>query len=469
MYILKTDVWRETEALKRYQMIGPLLDDSLDDAKRRALRKVIAEQNDISQRSLYRYESAYRLCGFAGLKPMERRQPRSKKLPENFEELVREAIQLKREVPKRSVRQIIFILENEGRVAPGKLKRSTLERYLYNAGFSVKQMRMYNDARESSSKRFCKPHRMMLIELDLKYGPYLPIGKDGASKRTYLSSAIDNHSRYVIHSQFYDNQEASVVEDTFHRVILKAGKFDAAYIDNGKQYTAKQINMSLAKLGMRVIRAKAMNPQSKGEIEKFHQIVDQFIREAKIHKIKTLEDLNHHWRNYLEEYYHKSPHEGIKEYYKSLKVEVPSEGITPLQEWNRDSRALKFLDVSVVAEAFRHRETRRVNKGACISFEGRQYETKQELIGCVVEITYDPDDTEKITVSYPGIDPFIAEPLKIGEFCDKKSTLPLSMQPKEAESSRFLDVLEKKSEEALQHRADAISFNKYRKDGSEHV
>ena len=142
MYNSKSDTWRETEVLRRYKLIAPLLDDSLDEARRRELRKVIAEQNDISQRSMYRYESAYRLYGFAGLKPMERRQPRSKKLPENFEKLVNEAIQLKREVPKRSVRQIIFILENEGWVAPGKLKRSTLERYLYNAGFSVKQMRM---------------------------------------------------------------------------------------------------------------------------------------------------------------------------------------------------------------------------------------------------------------------------------------------------------------------------------------
>ena len=36
---------------------------------------------------------------------------------------------------------------------------------------------MYRDARGSSSKRFCKPHRMMLVQGDIKYGPKLPIGK----------------------------------------------------------------------------------------------------------------------------------------------------------------------------------------------------------------------------------------------------------------------------------------------------
>lgn len=35
--------WQDEEALKRYQMIAPLLDDELDDAKRRQLREEIAE------------------------------------------------------------------------------------------------------------------------------------------------------------------------------------------------------------------------------------------------------------------------------------------------------------------------------------------------------------------------------------------------------------------------------------------
>ena len=87
-------------------------------------------------------------------------------------------------------------------------------------------MDIYADARKSSFKRFYKPHRMMLIQGDLKYGPYLPIGKNGKMIRTYLSSAIDDHSRYILSSEFYDNQEEAVVSDTFRKAILKYGKFD---------------------------------------------------------------------------------------------------------------------------------------------------------------------------------------------------------------------------------------------------
>ena len=107
--IESTKKWQEDEALRRFRLISPILDESLDPAKRLKVRKEIAENNDVTTRSLYRYEAAYRAGGFAGLKPMNREQRRSFSLPENFDELVGEAIQLKREVPTRSVSQIIHI------------------------------------------------------------------------------------------------------------------------------------------------------------------------------------------------------------------------------------------------------------------------------------------------------------------------------------------------------------------------
>ena len=420
----QTSNWQDQQALERYTAIAPLLDETMDPAKRNQLRDEVAKRLGISARTIYRYEASFKSGGFTGLKPINRERRRSGKLPDHFEDLLAEAIQLKKEVPKRSVEQLILILELEGRVAPGVLKRSTMERYLYKAGYGRRQLQMYKDARESSSKRFCKPHRMMLLQGDIKYGIKLPIGKNGAMIQTYLSSAIDDHSRYVLSSRFYDNQEETIVEDTFRKSILKFGKFDACYFDNGSQYIAKQLKLSLAKLGITIRHAKVRSGKSKGKIEKFHQVVDAYLREAKVHKIKTLDELNYHWTNFLEEYYHNHKHDGIKEYYESLGVGIPEEGITPLQEWNRDSRALSYLDTSVVAEAFLHHEKRRVDKGDCINFQGRKYETKPSLIGFEVEIAYDPISPEIITIHYPGIPEFQARPVKIGAFCDKKPNTP---------------------------------------------
>ena len=169
--------------------------------------------------------------------------------------------------------------------------------------------------RKSSSKRFCKPHRMMLIQGDIKYGPKLPIGKNRAMVQTYLSSAIDDHSRFILAFEFYDNQEECIVEDTFRKAILKYGRFDKCYFDNGSQYVAKQLKLSLARLSIQIAFAPLRSGKSKGKIEKFHQVVDDFIAEAKAKKIRTLDELNHYWKIFLEEYYHNKAHEGIREYY----------------------------------------------------------------------------------------------------------------------------------------------------------
>ena len=464
----ETKKWQDEEALKRYQMIAPLLDESLDEGKRRQLREEIAERYDISKRSIYRYEEKYREGAFDGLRPMNREKRRSQALPDNYEEIVGEAIQLKREVPRRSVRQIIKILESEGYAPPGVIKASTLQRYLYNAGLGVKQMKRYTEKRETTSRRFCRAHRNELWQGDIKYGPDIRLS-DGRLIKTYLSSLIDDHSRYIVQSEFYDNQRQEVVEDTFHKAILKHGKCDTCYLDNGTQYTSNQLHTALAKLGIRVLHAKIRACESKGKIEKFHQKVDQFIAEIKVAHVHSLEELNRRWKIFLEQDYQKEAHDGIREYYKSYGVTVPLGGISPLQEWNRDTRGLVFLDTTVVSEAFLHHETRRLDNAGCFSFGDVRYEASAALANAEVEIVYDPMNTEVIKVLYQDMEPIMAHRVKIGAFCDKKSPLPVAMTDKLPEASRFLDALEKKYREDHQLMANALSFGEYGKAGGQNV
>ena len=453
--------WRENTALSRFQIIQPLLDQTLDKAKRIRIRRKIAADNDISEKTVKRWEDAFFQSGFSGLKPAEKTGGQLSKLPDNFPELLQEAIQLKREVTTRSVNQIIFILEGEGKAEPGVLKRSTLQRYLFNAGLGERQLKMYSqDEQSSMTKRFCKPHRMMLTQADIKYGVGVLTTVDGEKKTVYLSSLIDDHSRYILWSEWYESQDEYCVEDVFRKAILKHGRFDKAYTDNGSQYISNQLQTSCAMLGISLKRARVRSGKSKGKIEKFHQVVDSFIAEVKLKKPMEISELNRYWQIFLDEYYHKKPHDGIREYYKSKGITVPEKGITPEQEWNRDTRALVFLDSKTVGEAFLHHEKRYVDKGGLISYNGRKYEAGAHLIGEQVVIAFDPKDDRTITV-YPKRSPsFTASPVRIGEYCVREIPVPRAVAEEPA-TSRFLDVLEKKHKESQKKLADAISYSDY--------
>ncbi len=456
--------WQSEEALERYRMILPLIDTEIDNAKRCMLREQIAEREGISIRTIYRYERQYKESRFEGLVPKTREKRRSQKLPENWEEIVKEAVQLKREVPKRSIRQIIFILESEGYAAPGVIKPSTLQRYLQEAGMSKKALKRYTEDGKPSSKRFCKDHRLELYQGDIKYGPIIR-DKDGKQIKTYLSSVIDDHSRLILQSEWYDNQQSDIVEDTVHKAVLKYGVFDRFYVDNGKQYVSKYLEKSCARLGIRVLHTPPYSGKSKGKVERFHQTVDRFSAELEVEHVHSIKEMNEKWKIFLEEDYQKKAHEGIAEYYRSRGVEVGKNGITPLQEWNRDTRSLKYLDSGTVAEAFTRIETREIDKTGCFEFKGVKYEASAAYSGLKVEIVYDPLNTQTIDVRHGNLEVIHAHPLQIGPYASKEPALPIGMTNTEVEGSRFLDALEKKYKESHKMMADALSFGDYGKAG----
>lgn len=259
------------------------------------------------------------------------------------------------------------------------------------------------------------------------------------------------------------------MEDVYKKAILSFGIFSATYVDNGSQFVSKQLIRALAQLGIRHLRAKPYACQSKGKIEVYNRLINSYEKECKAKGKMTLEEANRYWQYFVEEYYHQKPHEGIAEYYVSMEQEVPEGGITPQQEFTRDSVRLRFMDAGVVAKAFLHHEERTVDKGACVNFKGKKYDVGVAMIGKKVEIVFDPMAPETITIQCQGMEPFEAHPLEMSEYCKPKPKLPDTMLPVEPETSRFLDVLEKKHKERMQQNADAISFASLRKEAKDDV
>lgn len=447
----------EETALQRYQWIAPLIEEGLTPSERGELRRKIASKEDISERSLFRYEKLYRDGGFKALFPNLAAKNRThKNFPDNYDELILKIAALRLENPTRSIERCILILEQEEVAPQGLLKRSTVQCRMQKLGYAHRQIRKQAENKNSSA-RHQKPHRMMLLQADYKDGIKLPLGKNGAKVETHLLVIIDDCTRFVVHSAFYLNETTENVEAGLRDVITRFGLFNKYYTDNGSCFLSSDLKTALGHLGITHIRSQPYRPKGRGKVEKFNQMADVFLEEVKLDKPRTLEELNTKWAAFMEAYYHGKSHEGL-----------PGK-ISPRTAWESDSRALRFPDPKLLAEAFLRRAHRIVDNSGCISFKGNKYEVGLPLTAQKVEVVYDPLYLDEIEIRYGIMEPFKARKLAIGSWVNHpKDPQKPETQP-EADHSRFLKALEAMQAEIRQRQAAAISFGSYRKEGGNDV
>ena len=117
---------------------------------------------------------------------------------------------------------------------------------------------------------------------------------------------------------------------------------------------------------------------------------------------------------------------------------------------------LNYPDESILANAFLHCETRKVNKSGCISFMGKDYDVGILYAGQQVDVIYDPQNIAKVRIEPKGHEPFYAEPAKVGIHVAKKpQKAEIDRIP--ADSSRLLDAVSRTAGER-EHRA-VISYS----------
>lgn len=440
----------EEIAIERIKLISPLFAEGLDAAKLQQMKAAICEQSGLSERTIRRYIAKYQEEGFYGLQPKGRgRSPQEDVIPAH---ILEQAILLRREVPKRSVAQLIQILEWEGRVDPGQIKRSTLQERLAARGYSSRHMKLYADS-GTAARRFQHRHRNQLWHSDIKYGPFLPIGVNGDKKQVYLAAFLDDATRFVLHAEFYPTLDKIIVENCFRQSIQKYGVPESVYFDNGKQYKTKWMNRTCAKLGIRLLFAKPYSPEATGKIERFNQVVDSFLREVALEKPQTLDELNERFQVWLGECYQNKSHSAL------------TSGISPETAYRNDAKAIRYVEPEEVTRAFFHVEERKVDKTGCISFCGKKYEVGLAFLGATVDVVYDPADITELTIEKDGHTPFFVKELVIGERAGKRPQLPECLKRQETDHSRLLAAATKQQKSRKEQILPAISYRSVKGDG----
>jgi transposase InsO family protein len=427
--------------LKKYEIISPLLADGLEAAQKRRLRKEITARHAISDRSLRRYLGQYAQHGYEGLARNVRSDKGvSKSIPAD---VLQAAIELRRELPGRSLRRIITILESEGMAAKGEISKSTLSRQLLRHGYG-------KDAAQRKvppARRFQKVSRNALWQADIKYGPHVPT-KSGRRERTYLMAIIDDATRMVVHAEFYHNQRQPILEDAFRKALAKFGVPESVYVDNGKIFVSKWFRIACGQLGIAHVAAKPYSPQSKGKVERFNGIVNEFLEELTLEPAASLAELNRKFRVWLEEGYVHKPHDALA-------------GKTPFEAYRENPKKVRFTSSLECNSVFMWEDTRMVTKTGEVKLKGAAYDAGGDLSGKKVDLRFDPFNLSVVEIWHNGIFVRRAHPLVIPEFIPnspKDTAKPIDGTPLAESSSRLFTAYSARNAQRDIQRNGAISF-----------
>lgn len=380
------DIDRRTRiALFRHALVGALLDlargelkAALDRVSRRKHTFPSGRQGRVALATLKRWLKALREGGFEALKPALRVDyGQSRAIPEVW---LQKAMALRREVPSRTARVLVEILQRQ----PGcpSLNTHTLDGLLRRRGMTRRLMGKKSVRR----RRWTAKHVNAIWQGDSTPGLWLPDPRDPTRYvQTKLFLWIDDVSRLVPYAEFYFDEQLPRMERSLKIALCRRGVPHSIYVDNGSVFRANQFAAAMAEMHIRKRHSKEYTPQGRGKIERmFGVLQEHFYPEAEAARITTIADLNEALAAWLECIYHERVHSDLK--------------TTPIEAFRAGLEHVRPADPVKVARAFLWRYSRKVSGNGFISLLGNSYSVDPTWSGQQLELRLDPFDLSRIDV-----------------------------------------------------------------------
>ena len=132
----------------------------------------------------------------------------------------------------------------------------------------------------------------------------------------YLSTILDDFSRYIIAWKLCTTMKADDVTDTLQLALAASGCGGARVFhkprllgDNGPSYVSGEVADWLAEEGMSHVRGAPCHPQTQGKIERWHQTLKNRIL---LENYFLPGDLEAHLERFVDHYNHRRYHESLK-------------------------------------------------------------------------------------------------------------------------------------------------------------
>lgn len=373
------DPQRREIALFRYALVRQAADPDLSAAERgRLVRQLAATDHQgphgdrvrVGRSTLDRWVRAYRAGGFDALVPAA-----SQRSPLTPTEILDLAVRLKREVPARTAAHIADIIARTHQGAPSA---RTLQRHFARTGLN----RHPDGTHPRAYGRFEAAARNDRWVGDALHGPVI------GDAKTYLFAFLDDRSRLVPGHRWGRAEDTLRLEAALRRGLASRGVPKVLYVDNGSAFVAAPLARACAVLGIQLVHSKPGEPAGRGKIERFFATVrSQFLVEIAPRGVADLDELNTLFSAWLEQVYHRRVHRET--------------GQTPLERFAAEGIPA-VPGAELLREAFLWADERTVTKTATVSLAGNRYETDPALIGCKVQLVFDPFDLVTVEVRYRG-------------------------------------------------------------------
>jgi transposase InsO family protein len=379
-------------ALFRYGLIADLLHMPLGSRglyprlrEKAALDYVIpgSKRTRVAAETLRHWLKDYRRGGFDALFPKDRSdRGRSRALSQATADAL---LSLKEEQPHLSIAQLIAAL---GPTPPDLVSpaASTVHRLLQRSGLMERPAQDHGG--DQDRRRFAFSHPGQLWMSDVMHGPSVLLPGSRVRRKTYLIAFLDDATRVVPYCAFALSEGTQAFMPIFKQALLRRGRPERLYVDNGSNYRSQQLALVCARLGVALIHARPYQPQGKGKQERwFRTVRGRLLPTLTEADTASLEALNRRLWAWVEGEYHLSPHRGL-------------DGLTPLERWAGSEQPPRLLDPKLdLDELFLFEAKRRVQRDHTVSLDGRLFELDAALVGQTVTLRYDP-----ATAASRGID-----------------------------------------------------------------
>lgn len=232
--------------------------------------KKTLQEIGLNKSTFYNWYKSYLEHGIEGLSSSKRTSNRQwNTIPQEEKNLV---IELSLEFPHLSSRELAHKLTDEQQIF---ISESSVYRILKARGLITAPAHILLSAGNEFTNKTGFVHQMW--QTDFTYFKILGWGW------YYLSTILDDYSRYIVHWELCDGMKVEDVKRTIDRAVdkakIKTKQRPRLLSDNGSCYIAAELKEYLKENhNMNQVHGRPMHPQTQGKIERYHRTMKNVVK-----------------------------------------------------------------------------------------------------------------------------------------------------------------------------------------------